>query len=68
MRPMTLGRVARFEVGQLLEFEADAGSQAILSSGGTDLFRCELGQSSGHYCLRIDDDIAAGGPSPHKAG
>ncbi len=63
--PMRLGDVARLTVGQMLPFATGAGGEAVLSSGGTDLFRCELGQTGGLYSLRIGEDIAAGS-SPHK--
>ncbi len=62
--PMRLGDIARLKVGQMLSFATGAGGEAILSSGGTDLFRCELGQTGGLYSLRVGEDIA--GPSPHK--
>lgn len=64
--PMTLGAVARLEAGQVLTFGPGAGEAALLSSGGTDLFRCALGQSDGHLSLRIDEPLTEQGPSPHK--
>lgn len=64
--PMTLGGLAALEVGQTLAFEPDAGKAALLSSGGTDLFRCVLGQSEGRLSLRVEHELAGGGSSPHK--
>jgi flagellar motor switch protein FliM len=56
-RLITLGEVAEFKVGQLLELQATPRSQVRLECNGQALFACQLGQSGGSYTLRVEDVI-----------
>jgi flagellar motor switch protein FliM len=56
-RLITLGEVAEFKVGQVLELQATPRSQVRLECNGQALFACQLGQSSGSYTLRVEDVI-----------
>jgi flagellar motor switch protein FliM len=56
-RLITLGEVAEFKVGQILELQATPRSQVRLECNGQALFACQLGQSSGSYTLRVEDVI-----------
>jgi flagellar motor switch protein FliM len=56
-RLITLGEVAEFQVGQVLELQATPRSQIRLECNGQALFNCQLGQSGGSYTLRVEDVI-----------
>lgn len=54
---MTLGDIARLQVGQVLALPTGARSKVFLGCGADELFRCELGQSAGFYTVRIEDCV-----------
>ncbi|MER8570434.1 FliM/FliN family flagellar motor switch protein [Mesorhizobium sp. M1338] len=57
---LTLGDVADFDVGQIIEFEETAQSQARLSARGQTLFVCEFGKLGQNYTVRIKHPFDAG--------
>lgn len=57
---LTLGDVAGLEVGQVIDFEETARSQARLSARGQALFVCEFGKLGNSYTVRIDHPYDAG--------
>lgn len=57
---MTLGQIAGFRVGQVVEFEGDAQSQAKLSVRQKTLFVCEFGKLGQNYTVRIKHPFDAG--------
>ncbi|RUU06657.1 flagellar motor switch protein FliM [Mesorhizobium sp. USDA-HM6] len=57
---LTLGDLASLEVGQIIEFEETAQSQARLSARDKTLFVCEFGKLGQNYTVRIRH--------PHDAG
>ena len=57
---MTLGDVASLQVGQLIEFETDAQSQAKLSARQKTLFVCEFGKLGQNYTVRVRHPFDAG--------
>lgn len=57
---MTLGDVASLKVGQLIEFQADAQSQAKLSARQKTLFVCEFGKLGQNYTVRVRHPFDAG--------
>lgn len=57
---LTLGDVADFDVGQVIEFEETAQSQARLSARGKTLFVCEFGKLGQNYTVRIKHPFDAG--------
>lgn len=57
---MTLGQLAGLRVGQLIEFEGDAQSQAKLSARQKTLFVCEFGKLGQSYTVRIKHPYDAG--------
>ncbi|RYB03040.1 FliM/FliN family flagellar motor switch protein [Lichenibacterium ramalinae] len=54
---MTLGALAALQVGQLLTLPRDAATDVRLVCEGRTLFRCDLGQSAGHYTVRVDEPV-----------
>ncbi|TPN62528.1 FliM/FliN family flagellar motor switch protein, partial [Mesorhizobium sp. B1-1-5] len=50
---LTLGDLADFEIGQIIEFEETAQSQARLGARGKTLFVCEFGKLGQNYTVRI---------------
>ena len=50
---MTLGQIAGLSVGQVIEFEGDAQSQAKLSARQKTLFVCEFGKLGQNYTVRV---------------
>lgn len=56
---MTLGALTDLKVGQLLALPRDAATDVRLVCEGRTLFRCDLGQSSGLYTVRVDSAVAA---------
>lgn len=56
---MTLGALTDLKVGQLLALPRDAATDVRLVCEGRTLFRCDLGQSSGLYTVRVDRTLAA---------
>ena len=57
--PMTLGTIARLQPGQVIQLPVEASKRVRLSCGGNDLFRCDLGQSTGFYTVRIEETIGS---------
>ena len=56
-RPGTLGEVAGFQVGKVVEFNATANSRVRLECNGERLVWCHLGKSQGKYTLRVEEFI-----------
>ena len=54
---LTLGDVARFNVGQVITLPISPTSLVPLKCGDRRLFQCALGQKDGHYTVRIDEFI-----------
>jgi flagellar motor switch protein FliM len=69
-RAGTLGEVAAFQVGQVVDLNATAHARVRLECNGERLMWCHLGKSQGKYTLRVDqlvdreqefmDDILSG--------
>jgi len=57
---MTLGQIAGLRVGQVVEFEGDAQSQAKLSARQKTLFVCEFGKLGQNYTVRVRHPFDAG--------
>lgn len=57
---MTLGDLARLHVGQVLDIEENAQSQAQLSARNKALFVCEFGKLGQNYTVRIKQPYDAG--------
>ncbi|TGQ39503.1 FliM/FliN family flagellar motor switch protein [Mesorhizobium sp. M00.F.Ca.ET.216.01.1.1] len=57
---LTLGDLAGFEAGQIIEFEENAQSQARLSARNKTLFVCEFGKLGQNYTVRIRHPYDAG--------
>lgn len=57
---MTLGQIAGLRVGQVIEFEGDAQSQAKLSARQKTLFVCEFGKLGQNYTVRVKHPFDAG--------
>lgn len=57
---LTLGDLARLEVGQVIDFEETAQSRARLSARGQTLFVCEFGKLGQNYTVRIRHPYDAG--------
>lgn len=55
--PMPLGVIAKLAVGQLIELPKGATGKVRLQCEGDDLFRCDLGQSTGFYTLRVEEVV-----------
>lgn len=54
-KPSTLGEIARFSVGDVIELSATPKSRVLLEANDQPLFWCQLGQSDGTYKLRVED-------------
>jgi flagellar motor switch protein FliM len=57
---MTLGQISGLRVGQVVEFEGDAQSQAKLSARQKTLFVCEFGKLGQNYTVRVRHPFDAG--------
>jgi flagellar motor switch protein FliM len=57
---LTLGDLAGFEAGQVIEFEETAQSRARLSARNETLFVCEFGKLGQNYTVRIRRPYDAG--------
>ncbi|RJT39045.1 flagellar motor switch protein FliM [Mesorhizobium waimense] len=57
---LTLGDLASLEVGQIIEFEETAQSQARLSARDKTLFVCEFGKLGQNYTVRVRHPYDAG--------
>ena len=58
MQPMTLGSIAKLQPGAVLPLPRNAATNVRLLCEGKDLFRCDLGQSSGLYTVRVEEPTA----------
>ena len=58
LQPMTLGSIAKLEPGSVLLLPRNAANNVRLFCEGKDLFRCDLGQSSGLYTVRVEEPTA----------
>jgi flagellar motor switch protein FliM len=56
-RPGTLGEVAAFHVGKVVELNATTNSRVRLECNGERLVWCHLGKSQGKYTLRVEEFI-----------
>ena len=56
-RQATLGEIAEFKVGQVLELQATPRSRVMVECNDQSLFWCELGQAEGSYTLRVEDFV-----------
>lgn len=54
----TLGDVAAFEVGKLVELQSPIKGRVLLRSADEPMFNCELGQADGHYSIRIESAVS----------
>ncbi|MEX3007015.1 FliM/FliN family flagellar motor switch protein [Hoeflea sp. TYP-13] len=52
---LTLGEVARLQVGDLLPFADEGAVRALLSAGGKELFWCEFGKAGNRYTVRVQE-------------
>jgi flagellar motor switch protein FliM len=50
---LTLGEIADFRAGQIIEIDATAQSAALLSARKKTLFVCEFGKLGQHYTVRV---------------
>lgn len=57
---MTLGQIAGLQPGQLIEFDAEAQSQAKLSTRQKTLFVCEFGKLGQNYTVRVRHPFETG--------
>ena len=57
---MTLGQITGLQVGQVIEFEGEAQSQAKLSARQKTLFVCEFGKLGQNYTVRVRHPFDAG--------
>ena len=55
---LTLGDVARLQVGDVLPFADEGAARALLSAGDKQLFWCEFGKAGDRYTVRVQE--------PHK--
>jgi flagellar motor switch protein FliM len=56
-RPMRLGDIANFRVGQVVELKATPRTRVHLECDGQRMVVCQFGKSNGVYTLRVDDFI-----------
>jgi flagellar motor switch protein FliM len=56
-RDLSLGDIARFEVGQIVELPVTPTGLIKLECEGQALFWCEIGQKDGAYTIRIEDFV-----------
>ena len=54
---MTLGDVAKFHVGQVLELRGGESGRVKVDCGGKRVFSSRLLQQDGKYCLEIEGEI-----------
>ncbi len=68
MGPLSLGAIAGWRVGDVLELPPASGSNVLLSCEKEALFRCDLGQSAGRYTVRVEERTAADRQPSRKDG
>jgi flagellar motor switch protein FliM len=56
-RPMRLGEIAHFRVGQVVELKATPRTRVHLECDGERMVLCQFGKSNGVYTLRVDDFV-----------
>jgi flagellar motor switch protein FliM len=56
-RPGTLGEIASFGVGRIVELNATATGRVRLECNGEPLLWCHLGKAQGKYTLRVDEPV-----------
>ena len=56
-RPFSLGEVAKFHVGQVIELDATPRTLARLESNNQVLFWCQIGQLDGFYAMQVADPV-----------
>lgn len=56
--PMSLGDVAKFQVGGLLPLQCNDFTAIRLECSGRAMFGCKLGQADGRYRLEVESPIA----------
>jgi flagellar motor switch protein FliM len=54
----TLGDVAGFQVGKLIELQAPIKGRVLLRTPDESMFNCELGQADGHYSIRVESAVS----------
>ena len=64
---MSLGAVTRLQVGQLLALPDGAMNNVRLTCEQGELFRCDLGQSTGLFTVKVDGPAVRDALSPRKA-
>lgn len=57
-KSFSLGDVADFRVGKLIELQAPIKGRVLLQSADEPMFNCELGQADGCYSVRIDSFVS----------
>jgi flagellar motor switch protein FliM len=56
-RVLSLGDVAQFQVGQVIELDATPRTLARLENNSQLLFWCQIGQLDGYYAIQIADPV-----------
>jgi flagellar motor switch protein FliM len=56
-RTLTLGDVAKFQVGQVIELNATPRTLARFESNNQVLFWCQIGQLDGYYAMQVSDPV-----------
>jgi flagellar motor switch protein FliM len=56
-RLLSLGDVAEFRVGQVIELDATPRTLARLESNNQVLFWCQIGQLDGYYAMQVSDPV-----------
>jgi flagellar motor switch protein FliM len=54
---LSLGQVAQFQVGQVIELNATPRTLARLENNNQVLFWCQIGQLDGYYAIQIADPV-----------
>ena len=65
--PMSLGALTRLQIGQILALPEGAMTNVRLLCEQGDLFRCDLGQSTGLFTVKVDGPAARDASPPRKA-
>ncbi|MGO9389828.1 FliM/FliN family flagellar motor switch protein, partial [Rhodoblastus sp.] len=56
-KTVMLGEISQWRVGDILPVNASALSKVRLDCKNQPLFWCDLGQSRGHYTLKVSDRV-----------
>ena len=54
---MTLGDIAEFQPGQIIEMDPVSGHRINLECNGQRIYSCKLGQANGAYSLTVEDAV-----------